>query len=513
MKKLGNLVGAVALVASLAAVVCGTARASERTAAVAMVTQDAVTLRAAPRDTAAAQTLLWRGELLEVRAQRGDFVQVWNHQRERGGYVKHSQLLSVRSGDQAASELLALLGFVSEQPGSETLGLALAAAAIQALPAAALQGPDGAHVLDAIGRQADRLAERASQGAQRPQEQAKLTAHLDVARSHGVTFQTVESGERLRLCYEGDAHRRLLALPAASAEQQVRAALALTHPECQNRSARPSEREAADRTRAVLLDRVNAAHLPPHWRARWAIRQANVWSSLAFAGAQRGDAVAAHSAAERALTAIARVDSAELSDDDLTQYTEAALRTNAVRWAAASGVAPAAALTITTRKTEDGQTCASLIDPRQKNPQPLAERCSWGVVWAASASVNREANAVALAVQPIDGWRELWVFRLTAQGWTVDVLPPAALTPGLGYAELAGWVPGAKQMLVAREALAEGRTVRRFEVVDLATLTPQRTAFEPDALGPFTRWPDVAWKRDSLALRWSFRPASPSCPC
>lgn len=501
MKQLGNVLLAAAVVAVLAAVFSVSARAAEPVAAVALVTRDAVTLRAAPRDSAAAQTVLWRGEVMEIRAERGDFVQVWDHQRERGGYVKRSQLLGVGSGEQAAPELLALLGFVSEQPGSETLGLALAAASIQALPAAALQGPDGARVLDAIGRQAERLAERASQGAQRSQDRAMLTAHLDVARRHGVTFQSIEDGERVRLCYEGDAHRRLLAMPAASAEQQARAALALTRPDCQNPQARPGEREAADQARAALLDRVPTTTLAAHWRARLATRQASVWSGLAFARAQRGDATAARSAAERALQAIARVDRAELADDDLTRHTEAALRANAVRWAAGSGVAPAAALSITTRKLDDGQTCASLIDPRQKAAQPLAERCSWGVVWAASASVNREGNAAALAVQPIDGWRELWVFRKTAQGWTVQVLPPAALNPGLGYAELAGWVPGGRQMLVAREAMAEGRTVRRFEVVELNTLTPQRTAFEPDALGPFARWPDAAWKRDSLALR------------
>jgi hypothetical protein len=501
MKKLGNFLLAAALIAALAGVVCVSARAAEPVAAVALVTRDAVTLRAAPRESAAAQTVLWRGEALEIRAERGDYLQVWDHQRERGGYVLRSQLLRVGSGEKAAPELLALLGFVSEQPGSETLGLALAVAAIQAMPVAALQGPDGARVLDAIGRQAERLAERASQGAQRAQDRAQLTAHLDVARRHGVVFQSVEDGERVRLCYEGGAHHRLLAMPAASAEQQARAALALTRPECRDSHARPSEREAADQARAALLDRAGTTGLSTHSRARLATRQASVWSSLAFTRALRGDAVQARQAAERALTAIARVDRSELADDDLVRYTEVALRANAVRWAAGSGVAPAAALTITTRKMEDGQTCARLIDPRQKNPQPLAERCSWGVVWAASASVNREGNAAALAVQPLDGWRELWVFRKTGQGWTVQVMPPAALNPGLGYAEVAGWVPGGRQMLVAREAIAEGRNVRRFEVVELSTLTPQRTAFEPDALGPFARWPDAAWKRDSLALR------------
>ena len=492
----------IAVCAALTAFLSGQAQAAQPSNAVALVAHDAVTLRAAPRESAAAQTVLWRGEALEIRAERGDYVQVWNHHLERGGYVQRGQLLRVATGEKAAPELAALLRFVSEQPGSETLGFALAAAAIQALPTAAIQGPEGANLLDAIGRQAERLGERASRGAQRVQDQAMLSAHLDLAHRYGVDFQSIEDGERMRLCYEGDAYRRLLAMPAASPEQQARAALALTRPECQSPRARPTEREAAQQASADLLDRVKTDGLAAHWRARVAVRQAVVWSGLAFARAQRGDAATARTAADRALTAVASVDKTELADDDLARYTEAAVRTNAVRWAVHPGAAPAAAaLSIAVHRQEDGQTCARLIDARQKGAAPLAERCSWGVVWAASASVNREGNAAALAVQPVDGWRELWVFRKEAQGWVVQVLPPAALNPGLGYAELAGWVPGGRQLLVAREALAEGRKIRRFEVVDLATLTAQRTALEPDALGPFTRSPDAAWKRDSLALR------------
>ena len=106
-----------------------------------------------------------------------------------------------------------------------------------------------------------------------------------------------------------------------------------------------------------------------------------------------------------------------------------------------------------------------------------------------------------LAVQPLDGWRELWVFRKTAQGWTVQVLPPAALHPGLGYAELAGWVPGGRQVLVAREARGEGRYQRRYEVLDLATLAPQRQASDPSVLGAFQRWQMPQWKQQSVSLR------------
>lgn len=475
--------------------------ASTAATTVGLVTRDKVALRAAPRESAASQTLLWRGEALEIRGAKGDFLQVWDHHRERGGYVRATQLMRVAGDAAEAPQLLALLGLVSEQPGAEPLGLALAAATIQALPAAALQGPQGAAVMDAIGRQAERLAERATAGTGRADDPL-LTAHLDIARRHGVQLLTREKDGRMTVCYDGDAFRRLLALPAASAEQKARAALALTRTECLEQPARIADREALDEGLADLMARADAPSLAPHWRARIATRQAEVWSRIAYARAQRDQAEPARRAAQQAIDAIGRIDKAELVDEDLARFHTAAVRVNAVRWAAAPAVATSGRLTVTTRRADDGQTCAALRDPKAKADAPaLAERCSWGQVWAASAAPNREGTALALAVQPVDGWRELWVFKKDADGWAVQVLPPAALQPGTGYAEFAGWEPGGQRLLVAREAMAEGKTIRRFEVVKLATLQTERTAFDAEALGPFSRWPDAAWKRATLALR------------
>jgi hypothetical protein len=36
-----------------------------------------------------------------------------------------------------------------------------------------------------------------------------------------------------------------------------------------------------------------------------------------------------------------------------------------------------------------------------------AQRCTYGLVWPGSATLNREGTALALAVQPLDAWREL----------------------------------------------------------------------------------------------------------
>ena len=115
--------------------------------------------------------------------------------------------------------------------------------------------------------------------------------------------------------------------------------------------------------------------------------------------------------------------------------------------------------------------------------------------------MNREGTAVALAVQPMQAWRELWLFRQQGGRWTLDVLPPASLQPGMGYAEFAGWVPGGRHVLVAREARAEGRYRRSHEVVSVESRATQRQAGEPEALGAFQRWRDPGWGRMSVAVR------------
>ena len=144
-----------------------------------------------------------------------------------------------------------------------------------------------------------------------------------------------------------------------------------------------------------------------------------------------------------------------------------------------------------------------LVDnAKHETSAPLLERCTYGLVWAGSATLNRESNALALAVQPLDGWRELWLFtRKLGGGWAVQVLPPSTAAPGLGYAEFAGWVPGGKQVLVAREARGDGRLKRSSEVVRLDTLVADRRSSDPSVLGPLQRWQDTAWKRETGSIR------------
>lgn len=477
--------------------------AAAATLSTAIVTTDHAVLRAAPRDAGQQQAQLWQGELLEVRGERLDYLQVWDHQRERGGFVKATQVKRVALTPAEAPELLAVLRFLREAPGAESLGISVAAAWLQAAPAEVVRGEAGSEALEALGTFADRLAARASNGAAASkQQQAALSAHLEVVGRYGVTFASYEQDGRMRICYDGEAFRRVLAMPAQPV-QQARAALALTQAECMDPNLRPLQKHEVNRWQAEVLDRVDAAKLPAHLKHRVALRRAAVWSTLAYEYTRLGQPAAA--AAQRALAELAGVQRSELVDADQSVYNDAAMRVNASRWAAVPApvddAPPGTRPRIVVQPGQPGETCVLLVDAKRDESSPLARRCTYALVWAQSASINREGSALALAVQPTASWRELWLFRQVGKRWEIDVLPPGALQPGLGYAEFAGWVPGGKEVLVAREVRGEGRYRRQYEVVSLASLATQRQAGEPDALGPFKRWQDAGWKRMSVAVR------------
>ncbi len=460
--------------------------------ALAIVTQDQLPLRAAPRESAQAQAVLWQGDALEVRGTRGDFLQVYDHRRERAGYVRAARVRQVDLQPAAAPELLAVMRFLRDTPGAEALGISYGAAYLKA---AAPQAID-AEPFDAIGSMAERLAARASSKLA-PQAETALAAHLEVVASYGVAMRSYENDGKVRVCYDGDAFRRVLAV-AASAEQRYRAALALSNGACIDPALGAMQRAEHDRWRAELLDTVDLARLPEHMKNRIHMRRAAVWSSVAFQRARKGEG--ASQAAGRAEQALAAVNKSELADEDNAAYAEAGVRVGAVRWAlepvpAQGKVAPQ--LAVTAAPGRPGETCVSL----QGGGKQLANRCTWGVAWMASARVHPQGTALALAVQPLDGWREMWLFRRQGEGWVVDVLPPASSDPDIGYAEFAGWVPGSAKMLAAREVRAEGKFRRSFELLDMATLTTERGADRPESLSTFYKWQDPAWKRQTVSLR------------
>ncbi|MDB5814244.1 MAG: hypothetical protein JWN23_1361 [Rhodocyclales bacterium] len=467
----------------------------------AIVIQDRAALRASPRDSAKQQAQLWQGETLEIRGERLDYLQVYDYQRERGGFVRASQVRRLNLLAEDAADLLAVVRFVRDTPGSEALGIGLIAAFIQAAPAEVINGDMGVEALDALGTLADRLAQRASGGAvANKSAEAALAAHLDVAARYGIKFVNYERDERMRICYDGDAFRRVLSM-RSTGEQRARAVLALTRDDCIDPRLRITERNQLDESRAEVLDRVDAATLPGYLKNRVLMRRAGIWSALAYQRARQG--IPSADTGARALTALAGVNKSELTDDDLTAFSDAAMRASASRWAAVPET-----MTVKTRfpaivtlPSQAGQTCIALVDAKHDGSNPLVKRCTYGVVWTNSSTLNREGNALALAVQQTDTWRELWIFRKSSDGWTIGVLPPATTSPELGYAEFAGWVPGGTEMLVAREARGEGKYKRNFELVRLDSLSTARQASDPSMLGAFQRWQDPVWKRETLSLR------------
>ncbi len=469
----------------------------------ALIVQDNVALRAAPRDAATQQAQLWQGELVELRGERMDYVQVWDHKRERGGYVRASQLRRISVTPADADGLLSVLRFVKDAPGSEGLSFGYSAAWLKAASSTQMNGAAGAEVLDAIGVAATRLARRASSNGLSKAAQEAAAAQLDAAQRYGIRFESMAQDgmdAKVMICYDGDVFARLLALPAASNEQRARAALALSGSDCEDPAfalKNPIEHSKNQEWRAAVLDKADTQGIPAYLANRVQLRRASVWSGVAYDRARTGRANTVQ-AGQRALDALGAVNKLELPDDDQALLNEAVMRVNASRWSAVAiathNTHPAI---VTTAGANPGETCVSMI----LGHATVAKRCTFGLVWNTSFSLNREGNAAALAVQTQSGWREMWVFRKQATDWRIDVLVPAAVNPEIGYVELAGWIPGGQQMLLAREARGEGKYKRSYEVMDLPTLTTQRQATDPSILGAFQRWQQPQWKQMSVSLR------------
>jgi hypothetical protein len=459
-------------------------------ATLAIVVQDHTWLRAAPRASATGLVALWQGDVLEIRGADAGYLKVYDYRRERGGYLRSEAVRRVGVTEADAPELLAIVRFLRDSPGFESLGISYGAAYLKAVPPRALT----AEPFDAIAHMAERLADNASVSRSALSD---IAAHLEVVEQFGVHMHSFARDGRMQVCYDGELFHRVLTLASATAEQRARAALGLTRPECLDPDTGPVQRVAIDRDRRELLDKIDERELIAQTRSRLHARRAGVLAAIAYEQVRRGESPGA--VAERALSELLDANASELGEDWRSEYVDAVLRVGAIRWAVALPTKPTGALTLSVGSGDPGQTCLTLADV-QRGQTPLVRRCTYGVVWMASMQAIPTARALVVAVQPLESWRELWVFHQIDGAWMLDVLSPGADSPDEGYVEFAGFVPATRHLLVAREVRDRGHFRRYFEERRLDDLALVRQASAPELLRSFGRWQDVAWRRDTLAL-------------
>jgi hypothetical protein len=342
---------------------------------------------------------------------------------------------------------------------------------------------------------AERLADQASGSSD---HLADFAPHLEVAEQFGVRMRNFERNGRMRVCYDGELFHRVLTLPGTQPEERARAVLGLTRPDCIDPDLGPVPRASLDAERSQLLEQVKDGELNAMTRSLLHARRAGVWASLAYDQDRRREPAGA--AAERALAELLAVHPDDLGDDRRLEYVDAVLRVSAIRWAGALPATQPGPLTLSGAPGDPGQTCVALQDAHRPRAAAIIRRCTYGIVRMASVQAIPQGPAFVLAVQPLESWRELWVFHETAGVWTIDVLSPGLDNPEEGYIDFAGYAPGTRRLLIAREVKYRGRIRRSFEELRLDDLALVRQASSPELLRDFGRWQDIAWRRDSLAL-------------
>lgn len=455
----------------------------------AVVVSDHVALRATDDRTAAQQAVLWKGDWLEVRGGKRGWVKVYDHRHERAGWVMARQVKQIELEESSAPAVRAVVEFLRDTPGQESLGIAYAAIYLKVAPKGAIDAP----IMITLGAMADRLAHRASTAG----GDAAAAEQLEVARSWGIVLTSVEQPEGARICYDGSAFHAGLAL-APGPSDAATAVLALTDPGCEPPGLGATQRVARDEARLALLERVEPARVGGPTGNELRIRRAEIAAELAWADARKGDLAGAAKLADEAVTAFARVDRPELAEDDEVAYASAALAIAASRWAALP-VLSVTGLTLKLADGEPGETCISIVPAKGA---ASAARCTHGQVWPASLRASKDRGAVAIAVEPLPGWLELWMFRRGADGgWLVDILAPNTEGPDRGYVELAGWSPDGTHALIVRESRSGASVKKSYEDVTLATLAADHTSSTLAGLGAMKRWASAEWRQRTIALR------------
>jgi len=453
-----------------------------------------------------------------VQGETAGFLRVYDHRHERPGYIRPTIVRVHRLEAASTPELAAVVRFLRDANGSESLGIGYAALALRAAPA----GADTSELMAAIGTMADRLARRAS-AVRGDARNATLTAHIEVAESYGVKFRSadvVASGNaigapRTRLCYDGEAWEGVLATATAPPVERARAALALTLAgrSCQDRTtlaSSPADARAWNDHRIQALQSIEypaEAALPPALLGRVRLRRAEAFAWRAFDEARRAHLDPAARAEGNAVHELALTDRGVLAPEDLDLYEDVAIRVAAPRWATEPEPKPAGkrGVDVVFAPRGEGETCVRVVQAAAAaKARTVGERCTYGLVWKNALRWAPSGSVATIAVQPLAAWTELWVLRRGDDtSWTIETLTPATADPdtAVGYVEAAGFSPDGGRLLVVREARAGGQVTRRFQVVETATLTVEKWAARADKLGAFKRWGSPSWRAGTLALR------------
>jgi hypothetical protein len=450
---------------------------------IALVTGDKVALRATPERGGANQATLWKGDWLELRGERKGWLKVYDHRHERPGWIPGKLVHVVELEEAAAPSLRAIVEFLRDTPGAESLGIAYAASYLKVAPKSGID----ARLLTTLGVMADRLARRSSSAPD-----GATPEQLEVAQSWGLRFTSVERADGVRICFDGAAFRQALVL-GPSPEELAIIALGLTEPACTPELLGATERQARDEAALELLERADPTRVPGPLANRLRMRRAAIGARLAWADARRGDLVKATKVADAAVSAFARIDRSEIADEQEDEVELTALEVAASRWAAFPAAPPPKDVKLLVENGEPGETCISV--------EGSPKKCTHGQLWASSLRVAPKHDAAVLAVEPLPGWLELWAFRRGQDGgWMVDVLAPSTDSVDLGYVELAGWSPDGARAIVVREVKTDGVVRRTWQIVKLATLEVEKSSSMLRGLDA-RQWTSAEWRGRTLALR------------
>ena len=256
-------------------------------AALAIVVQDHAPLRAAPKlERHRADRRSGRAMCSRSAASSAGYLKVYNYRRERGGYLSSDAVRPVTFTEADAPELLAVLRFLRDSPGSEALGISYGAAYLKAVPARALT----AEPLDAIARMAERLADEASGNATRlltsprTSRWSSSSAFTCAASSAMAGCKCATTASCSAACCPWPTRPPRSARTPRSASRARTASI---------RTSGPSRAHRSTTNAAPFSTRSTSGDLSAMTSSRLHARRAGVWASLAFEQARRGEPPAA----------------------------------------------------------------------------------------------------------------------------------------------------------------------------------------------------------------------------